>query len=160
MVYLWELSSSLGKCYCLFPNCYTGTEKAFTLTWQNFSRRRQWVLLSWLGTMSWAGINHFFFQAGGRKQEIIDDALLTMDTGYRASPATIKPLQRILLLTTAHWSFRRNKQTKHTLCTFASSRKLFPSHQLNQSKAWLHDEYRNDLKEQHWGKVEEKAPIS
>lgn len=111
MVYLCKLSSSLGKCYWLFPNHYTGTEKTFILTWQNLSRRRQWVLHSWLGTMRLAQTTSSFTR-GGKKQEIIDDALLMMDTGYRSSSVLIKLSLCILLLTTAHLIFWRNKKTK------------------------------------------------
>jgi len=77
-----------------------------------------------------------------------------MDMGYQASPAMIKSLQCVLLLTTACCSFRRNKQPKNLHFLREAI-----SFSLAQSEAWLHHECQNDLNAQRWRKVEWKAPI-
>lgn len=153
MGHLCELSSSLGNCYWLFLSHYTGTEKTFRLTWQNLPRRRQRVLHAWLGTMRWAGTNHLIFHAGREKSENNWWCFINDERGLQVSPTAIKPPGCVLLLTTAHWLFRRNKQRKAPPRTMATSRKLLPSHQL----VWKHGQ--NNLNKQHWEKMEGKASV-
>lgn len=157
VVYLCELSSSLGKCYWLFPIRYTGTEKTFTLTWQNLSRRRQWVLHLRLGTMSWAGTNHFF----GTGREITGNNWWCFINNGHGLPSFIcndKPTMVCFAVNYCSLNLYEKQANKNPLhnCFF----KEVVSISSAWSKTRLHHGYQDDFKKQHRGKVEGKASTS
>lgn len=65
-----------------------------------------------VGKTSWAGTNHFIFHMGREKSENSGWCFTNDWHRLQTSFSATKPAGCILLLTTAHWIFRRNKQTK------------------------------------------------